>query len=104
MSLAKEETFQETDGSVFERRESQVRSYSRCFPTKFVRAEGACLFDSDGEEYIDFLAGCSSLNYGHNHPDLKAALLDYIESDGVTHSLDMETDAKESFLEAFERY
>lgn len=103
MSLAKEPGSQNTEESIFERRESQVRSYCHSFPTKFVRAQGASLFDEDGEEYIDFLAGCSSLNYGHNHPDLKAALLDYIAADGVTHSLDMETDAKAEFLEAFER-
>ena len=73
----------------FERLESEVRSYSRSFPTVFGRAEGAWLHDSNGRKYIDFLAGCSTLNYGHNHPALKAALLDYIQSDGVTHSLDM---------------
>jgi len=89
--------------SVFERRESAVRSYARSFPTKFVKAQGAKLFDEDGNEYIDFLAGCSSLNYGHNHPALKGALVDYIASDGLTHSLDMETDAKEAFLQEFER-
>jgi diaminobutyrate-2-oxoglutarate transaminase len=89
--------------SVFERRESAVRSYARSFPVKFTKAQGAHLFDEHGKKYIDFLAGCSSLNYGHNHPRLKEALLEYIESDGLTHSLDMETDAKEAFLEEFER-
>lgn len=88
--------------SVFERRESAVRSYARSFPVKFVKAQGATLTDEDGNEYIDFLSGCSSLNYGHNHPVLKEALADYIEADGLTHSLDMETDAKEAFLEEFE--
>ncbi|MEZ5980934.1 MAG: diaminobutyrate--2-oxoglutarate transaminase [Parvularculaceae bacterium] len=88
---------------IFERRESAVRSYARNFPVKFVKAQGETLFAEDGEEYIDFLAGCSSLNYGHNHPKLKEALTDYIASDGLTHSLDMETDAKEEFLEEFER-
>ncbi|MFQ5563305.1 MAG: diaminobutyrate--2-oxoglutarate transaminase [Parvularculaceae bacterium] len=88
--------------SVFERRESGVRSYARNFPVKFVCARGAELIDADGAAYIDFLAGCSSLNYGHNHPVLKQALMDYIARDGLTHSLDMETDAKEAFLEEFE--
>lgn len=89
-------------GSIFERRESRVRSYARNFPTKFVKAQGARLTDENGRDYIDFLAGCSSLNYGHNHPALKEALCDYIASDGLTHSLDMETDAKEAFLAEFE--
>jgi len=86
----------------FERRESRVRSYSRNFPAMFGRAEGARLYDRDGREYIDFLAGCSTLNYGHNNPDMKKALIEYIESDGVTHGLDMFTEAKEAFLKEFE--
>ncbi|MGE0407849.1 MAG: diaminobutyrate--2-oxoglutarate transaminase [Amphiplicatus sp.] len=88
---------------IFERRESSVRSYARSFPVKFVAAEGAHLTDESGRRYLDFLSGCSSLNYGHNHPVLKQALIDYIERDGVTHSLDMETDAKAAFLAEFER-
>lgn len=86
----------------FERLESEVRSYSRSFPTVFSRAQGAWIHDSEGRKFLDFLSGCSTLNYGHNHPALKEALLDYIASDGMTHSLDMHTDAKAAFLEAFE--
>ena len=96
-------TKKEDKPSVFERRESDVRSYALNFPAKFVRAQGATLVDDKGREYIDFLAGCSSLNYGHNPSEIKKALLEYIERDGVTHGLDMETDAKEEFLEEFER-
>ena len=33
---------------------------------------------------------------------LKQALLDYIAADGITHGLDLHTDAKEDFLRAFE--
>ncbi len=40
------------------------------------------------------------MNYGHNHPALKSALLAYLESNGITHSLDMATAAKGAFLEA----
>ena len=53
---------------IYERRESAVRSYARNFPVSFQRASGATLSGADGVDYIDFLAGCSSLNYGHNHP------------------------------------
>ncbi|MDX1483607.1 MAG: diaminobutyrate--2-oxoglutarate transaminase [Alphaproteobacteria bacterium] len=88
---------------IFERRESGVRSYAHSFPTKFIRAQGAHLVDESGTQFIDFLAGCSSLNYGHNPPELKEALLEYIARDGITHSLDMETDAKAAFLEEFEQ-
>ncbi len=91
------------DTSVYERRESAVRSYCRSFPTVFVRASGAVLTDAAGREYIDFLAGCSSLNYGHNDPDMKAALVEHILGDGVAHGLDMHTNAKSAFLSTFER-
>src|SRR3546814_12187165 len=45
---------------------------------------------------------CSTLNYGHNHPVLKQALLDYIAADGIAHGLDLHTEAKAAFLDAFE--
>jgi len=102
MSLVAHGETTEDAQSIFERRESRVRSYAHSFPTKFACAQGARVVDENGEEYIDFLAGCSSLNYGHNHPALKQALLDYIAADGIAHGLDMETGAKEEFLEAFE--
>lgn len=89
--------------SVFDRLESNVRGYCRSFPTTFSTANNATLIDSDGNEYIDFLAGAGTLNYGHNNEHLKQPLLDYLESDGVLHGLDMHTEAKEQFLEAFER-
>jgi diaminobutyrate-2-oxoglutarate transaminase len=91
------------DKQVFARRESEARSYCRSFPAVFAKAQGAVLTDSAGRQYIDFLAGCSTLNYGHNDADMKAALIEHITRDGVTHGLDMHTDAKASFLQTFER-
>lgn len=85
---------------VFEQMESAVRSYSRSFPVVFERARGSYLYDALGKDWLDFLAGAGSLNYGHNNPLLKKALLDYIENDGVAHGLDMHTCAKAQFLEA----
>lgn len=84
--------------SIFEERESAVRSYCRSFPALFTTAKGALLHDADGRSYIDFLAGAGALNYGHNHDTLKAALLDYVAQDGVAHALDLHTAAKEAFL------
>ncbi len=91
-----------TPPEIYERRESVVRSYCRAFPVQFTKASGSTLTTQDGSEYIDFLAGCSTLNYGHNHPEMKQALVDYILSDGVAHGLDMHTGAKEAFLHAME--
>lgn len=90
--------------SVFKRRESEARSYCRGFDTVFSTAQGAEMTDTAGRSYIDFLAGCSSLNYGHNDPDMKAALIEHIAGDGVSHGLDMHTDAKGAFIEAFEAH
>ncbi|WGW03531.1 diaminobutyrate--2-oxoglutarate transaminase [Tropicibacter oceani] len=91
-----------TNLSIYTRRESEARSYCRSFPTSFQRAKGSELWDAKGNRYIDFLAGCSSLNYGHNDPDMQAALIEHIQSDGITHALDMHTEAKGAFLTAFE--
>lgn len=88
--------------SIFETLESEVRSYCRSWPVTFDRAKGSRIWDVDGTEYVDFFAGAGALNYGHNHPDLKAPLLEYLSSDRVVHSLDMNTVAKGQFLERFE--
>ncbi len=95
-SLPKEATME-----TFSRHESAVRSYCRSFPTVFERARGYTLWDENGREYLDFFAGAGALNYGHNHPLLKEALVDYVSGDGVTHGLDMATAAKREFLQRF---
>ncbi|SED91883.1 diaminobutyrate aminotransferase apoenzyme [Amycolatopsis lurida] len=88
--------------SIFEELESEVRSYSRGWPVVFDRAQGSYLYDEDGKAYLDFFAGAGALNYGHNNPALKRALIDYIARDGVTHALDMFTVAKRDFLQTFQ--
>lgn len=85
-----------------ERIESNVRTYSRSFPVVFTQAKNARLTDESGKEYIDFLAGAGTLNYGHNNPHLKQALLDYLASDGIVHGLDFWTAAKRDYLETLE--
>ncbi|MFN3273471.1 MAG: diaminobutyrate--2-oxoglutarate transaminase [Paracoccus sp. (in: a-proteobacteria)] len=92
------------DTDIFTRRESAARSYCRSIPAIFTRASGSVMHDADGDAHIDFLAGCSSLNYGHNDPDMKAALIEHISNDGIAHGLDLHTDAKARFLDAFERH
>ncbi len=86
---------------IFEEIESEVQSYARAFPRVFNRAKGEKMWDEDGNEYLDFLAGAGTLNYGHNNPIFKKTLLNYIENDGITHGLDMHTKAKGEFLESF---
>lgn len=102
MNLTPQPSKKAPNTAIYDRRESGVRSYSRSLPREFSKAEDVWLHDVNGGRYLDFLSGCSSLNYGHNHPVLKRALLDYIESDGIAHGLDLHTPAKEEFLEALE--
>ena len=90
--------------NIFNKLESNVRSYARSFPVVFDRAEGAALYDAEGNRYIDFLAGAGTLNYGHNNEACKKALIEYISGNGIAHGLDMHTRAKAEFLEAFEKH
>ena len=46
----------------------------------FVRAQGVHLWDSDGREHLDFLAGYGSLLLGHNHPEVRAAVEEVLQS------------------------
>lgn len=87
---------------IFNRLESEVRGYVRSFPTIFTKAQNAVLTDEGGNQYIDFLAGAGSLNYGHNNPVIKQALVEYLASDGIVHGLDMATSAKKHFMQTFE--
>jgi diaminobutyrate-2-oxoglutarate transaminase len=91
------------DLGIFSDIESDVRGYIRSFPVIFERAIGSTMIDEDGGEYIDFFSGAGALNYGHNNPVMKKALLEYIAGDSISHSLDMATVAKKGFLEAFKR-
>ncbi|MGI9478795.1 MAG: diaminobutyrate--2-oxoglutarate transaminase [Hyphomicrobiaceae bacterium] len=83
----------------FEKHEAQVRSYCRSFPAVFESGLGATLKDEDGNHFTDFLAGAGTLNYGHNNPSIKTAVMEYLARDGVIHALDMYTVAKRSFIE-----
>ena len=87
--------------NVFTDLESEVRGYCRTWPAVFERANGCHIYDETGREFLDFFSGAGALNYGHNHPHLKAALLEYLSGDNVVHSLDMSTTAKREFLERF---
>ena len=90
------------DTKVFEEYESEVRSYCRHFPTVFTKAKGAYFYDEDGNEYIDFFCGAGAVNYGHNNPEIKKKLIEYLENDGVMHALDMYTVPKREFIQTFE--
>jgi predicted acetylornithine/succinylornithine family transaminase len=54
-----------------------VPCYPR-FPVQFVRGSGSRLWDEQGDEYLDFLAGISVLNVGHCHPRVVEAVRDQV--------------------------
>ncbi len=91
----------DTKMKTFEELESEVRSYSRGWPTVFEKSKGYKLWDTDGKEYIDFFAGAGTLNYGHNDDVMQQKLIEYIKNDGIIHSLDMGTNPRKEFLERF---
>src|SRR5262245_61798722 len=50
-----------------------MQTYRRA-PVEFVRGEGALIWDAEGREYLDFLAGISVCTVGHCHPDVVEAV------------------------------
>ena len=87
--------------TIFEQRESSIRAYSRVYPVVFKTANNARQTDDTGKEYIDFFAGAGVLNFGHNNPAMKNAIIEYLNKNGVLHSLDMQTQAKAEFIQHF---
>ena len=87
--------------NIFETHESEVRGYCRSFPAVFATAKGAWMTDHRGKRYLDFFSGAGVLNYGHNPDRIKQALMAYLMRDGITHTLDMYSEAKETFIRRF---
>ena len=54
-----------------------MRTYKRG-AVDFVRGEGVHLYDAEGNEYLDFLAGISVCSLGHCHPAVVEAIRDQV--------------------------
>lgn len=89
--------------NIFEEHESEVRGYCRNFPAVFASAKGAWMTDTQGRRHLDFFSGAGVLNYGHNPDKIKQALMAYLMRDGITHTLDMYSEAKEAFIKGFNK-
>jgi acetylornithine/N-succinyldiaminopimelate aminotransferase len=50
--------------------EQYLMQTGRRLPVTFVRGEGCLLFDEDGKEYLDLVAGIAVNLLGHAHPDI----------------------------------
>lgn len=77
--------------------ESSARTYARVIDKVIVAGKGSILTDADGKEYIDMLACAGTLALGHNHPEIKHALVKYLQTDQVMQGLDILTPAKYEF-------
>ena len=67
----------------------------------FERARNSEIFSEEGKRYIDFLDVAGSLNYGHNNPVIKKAIMDYLSEDRIINAMDMYTVAKAEFFTKF---
>jgi acetylornithine/N-succinyldiaminopimelate aminotransferase len=76
MSAEREMTSSLAELQAHERR-YLMQTYRRA-PVEFVRGEGAVLWDSEGKEYLDFLAGISVCSVGHCHPAVVAAVREQV--------------------------
>ena len=54
-----------------------MQTYPRA-PVELVRGEGARVWDSEGKEYLDFLAGISVCSVGHCHPAVVEAVREQV--------------------------
>ncbi|WP_319423254.1 aspartate aminotransferase family protein [Pleurocapsa sp. FMAR1] len=58
--------------------QSVMPTYGR-FPIAIERGEGCRLWDTEGKEYLDFVAGIATCTLGHAHPALIAAVSEQIK-------------------------
>uniref|UniRef100_A0A7S2JSE9 acetylornithine transaminase n=1 Tax=Leptocylindrus danicus TaxID=163516 RepID=A0A7S2JSE9_9STRA len=58
---------------------SVQKTYGR-YPLTIVRGEGCKLYDEDGKEYLDFVAGIATCVLGHSHKGLADAVTNQINS------------------------
>jgi len=77
--------------------ESGARTYASTFQTVFDRGAGVRMRDQSGREIIDCLACAGALPLGHNHPEIREALIEFINSGHVQQVLDLTTPAKVEF-------
>lgn len=63
-----------------ERNASVARGVVTAHPIFAARAEGAYLWDTEGNRFLDFVGGIGVLNVGHNHPKVIEAVRKQLES------------------------
>ena len=65
----------QTNAELLKRREAAVpRGLAQLAPVFVERAQGALVWDVEGNEFIDFCGGIGVINVGHNHPHVVEAI------------------------------
>ena len=77
--------------------ETQARTYTKIFKFAIKEARGATIMDVDDNIFIDWFAGIAVMNMGHNHPEIRKALLEQI--DKIVHVPEIPTEIRIEFLE-----
>ncbi len=58
--------------------QSVMRTYGR-FPIALERGRGCRVWDTEGREYLDFVAGIATCTLGHSHPAIVEAVTDQVQ-------------------------
>jgi predicted acetylornithine/succinylornithine family transaminase len=66
------------EGLIHEGQHVLANTYAR-YPLLLVRGKGVKVWDSNGREYLDFVAGLAVCNLGHSHPKVVQALEEQAE-------------------------
>ena len=79
--------------------ESNARSYPRRIPLVLQKAHGIYVEDTQGQVFIDCLAGAGTLALGHNHPVITEAIQQALHSEIPLHTMDLSTPVKDEFVQ-----
>jgi diaminobutyrate-2-oxoglutarate transaminase len=77
--------------------EGSVVSYPKNMPIAIKKAKGSIIEDVDGNQFIDFFAGCGVLNVGHGNDYVLEYVKDQLSE--LVHALDFPTENKLSLIQ-----
>lgn len=78
--------------------EGSIVSYPKMFPIAIKKAMGAIIEDADGNQFIDFFAGCGVINVGHGNHEVLEYMID--QQRELIHALDFPTENKLKLIES----
>ncbi len=79
-----------------EKYETESRTYTKAFKLAVDEARGSTIRDLDGNIFIDWFAGISVLNLGHNNPVVRTAI--EAQLDKIVHINEVPTEVRTNFM------